>query len=206
MPYYKLKLTSSQNSRALRKLLDGVNSHIHSLQSLGVEQGSYSSLLCPVLVGKLPPDMQLLISRKVSDDDWKLDSLMKAIEEVSARERINIDQSRPPPRKKDPPPSATSLVSSGTSSVSSPCCYCNKFHLPMNCDVILQVEARKQALRCSGRCFSCLRDISVVSVVPETAATTVEDTINQVSVTTWQNVSQAPVNLLRTSPAVMVPH
>ena len=58
-------VTSSQNTRALRKLLDGVNSHIHSLQSLGVEQGSYSSLLCPVLVGKLPSDMQLLISRKV---------------------------------------------------------------------------------------------------------------------------------------------
>ena len=101
--------------------------------------------------------MQLLISRKVSDGDWKLDSLMKAIEEVSARERINIDQSYPPPRKKDPPPSATSLVSSGTSSVSSPCCYCNKLHLPINCDVVLQVEARKQALRRSGRCFSCLR-------------------------------------------------
>ena len=50
-------VTSSQNSRGLRKLLDGVNSHIHSLQSLGVEQGSYSSLLCLVLVGKLPPDM-----------------------------------------------------------------------------------------------------------------------------------------------------
>ena len=113
-------VTSSQNSRALRKLLDGVNSHIHSLQSLGVEQGSYSSLLCPVLVGKLPSDMQLLISRKVSDSDWKLDSLMKAIEEVSAQERISIDQSRPPPRKKDPPPSAMSLVSGGTSSVSSP--------------------------------------------------------------------------------------
>ena len=117
-----------------------MNSYIHSLQSLGVEQGSYSSLICPVLVGKLPSDMQLLISRKVSDDDWKLDSLIEA--EVSARERINIEQSRPPPRRKDPPPSVTSLVSGGTSSVSSPCCYCNKLHMPINCDVVLQVEAK----------------------------------------------------------------
>ena len=31
---------SSQNSRALRKLLDSVSSHIHSLQSLGVEPDS----------------------------------------------------------------------------------------------------------------------------------------------------------------------
>ena len=77
--------------------------------------------------------------------------------EVSARERIGIDQSRPPPRRRDPPPSATSLVSGGTSSISSPCCYCNKLHLPINCDVVSQVEARKQALRRSGRCFSCLK-------------------------------------------------
>jgi hypothetical protein len=151
-------VTSSQNTRALRKLLDGVNSHIHSLQSLGVEQDSYSSLLCPVLVGKLPSDLRLLISRKVSDGEWKLNSLIEAIEaEVSARERIGVEQSQPPARKKEPPPSATSLVSGGTSGVHPPCCYCNKSHLPINCDVISEVEARKQALRHSGRCFSCLR-------------------------------------------------
>lgn len=104
-------VTSSQNTRALRKLLDGVNSHIHSLQSLGVdhEQDSYSSLLCPVLMGKLPPDLRMLISWKVSNAEWKLESLIEAIEaEVSAQEWIGIDQSHPPARKKEPPPSATS--------------------------------------------------------------------------------------------------
>ena len=153
-------VTSSQNTRALRKLLDSVNSHIHSLQSLGVEPDSYSSLLCPILVNKLPFDLQLLISRKVSEDDWKLNSLMETIEaEVSARERISANPSRPPTRRNKfkPPPSATSLVSGGTSSVNTPCCYCNQLHLPSNCSVVSQVEARKQALRRSGRCFSCLR-------------------------------------------------
>ena len=150
-------VTSSQNTRALRKLLDGVNSHIHSLQSLGVEQDSYSSLLCPVLVGKLPSDLRLVISHKVSDGEWKLNSLIGAIEaEVSARERIGVDQNHPPARKKDPPPSATSLVSGGTVNP-PPCCYCDKLHLPVNCDVVSEVEARKQVLRHSGRCFSCLR-------------------------------------------------
>ena len=89
--------------------------------------------------------MQLLISCKVADGDWKLDSLMEAIEaEVSARERIGIDQSRPPPRRRDSPPSATSLVSGGTSSISSPCCYCNKLHLLINCDTLaLPVDSKK---------------------------------------------------------------
>ena len=151
-------VTSSQNTRALRKLLDSVNSHIHSLQSLGVEQGSYSSLLCPVLIGKLPSDLQLLISRKVSEDEWKLDALMLAIEaEVTARERISVNQSQQPARRRKPPPSATSLVTGGTSSVTNPCCFCGQLHLPRNCNVVSHVDARKQALRRSGRCFSCLR-------------------------------------------------
>ena len=152
-------VTSSQNTRALRKLLDCVKSHIHSLQSLGVEPDSYSSLLCPVLVNKLPSELQLLISREVSEDDWKLNPLMEAIEaEVSARERISASQGHPSVRKNEsrPPASATSLMTGGTAT-SSPCCYCGQLHRPSDCDVISQVDARKQALRCSGRCFSCLR-------------------------------------------------
>jgi len=131
-----------------------VKSHIHSLQSLGVAQDSYSSLLCPVLVGKLPSDLQLLISRKVSESDWKLDLLMQAIEdEVSARERIGVNQTHAPARRKEPPPSATSLMSSADVS----CCYCDKTHSPSNCDVVTGVEARKQVLRRRGRCYACLR-------------------------------------------------
>ncbi len=146
-------VSSSQNARALRKLLDGVSSHVHSLQSLGVEPDSYSSLLCPVLISKLPPDLQLLISRTVSEGEWKLDSLMKAIEdEVSARERVT-NQSRPPTRRNEhrPPPSATSLVSSGTTSSNT---HCDQLHSPGTCSKVPQIEARKQILRRSGRCFS----------------------------------------------------
>ncbi len=115
-----------------------------------------------MLISKLPPDLQLLISRTVSEDEWKLDSLMKAVEdeedEVSARERVT-NRSRPPTRRNEhrPPPSATSLVSSGTTSLNTPCCYCDQLHSPGTCSIVPQIEARKQILRRSGRCFSCLR-------------------------------------------------
>ena len=85
---------------------------------------------------------------------------MEAVEaEVSARERISVNPSHPPTRRNEfkPPPSATSLVSSGMSSVNTPCCYCKQLHWPSNCSVVSQVEARKQALHRSGQCFSCLR-------------------------------------------------
>ena len=86
----------------------------HSQPGVIGSWASYSSLLCSVLVNKLPSDLQLLISCKVSEDDWKLNSLMEAIEaEVSARRRISANPSCPPTRRNKfkPPPSATSLVS-----------------------------------------------------------------------------------------------
>ena len=38
-------------------------------------------------------------------------------------------------------------MSGGTSCVNTPCCYCDQLHLPSNCSVVSQVEARKQADR-----------------------------------------------------------
>ena len=153
-------VTSPQNIRALHRLFDNVSSHVRGLQSLGVEPRSYGSLLCPVLLTKLPAELQLTISRKVAEVDWNLDSLMEAIEEeIIARERIDMSAVRQPtPRREGrTPPTATTLVSGNTLGVTVPCCYCNQFHAPTNCDTVVEVEARKQLLRKSGRCFSCLK-------------------------------------------------
>ena len=56
--------TSEQNVRGLRHLYD-VESHIRSLKLLGVAPNSYGALLSPVLLNKLPPELCLIISRKV---------------------------------------------------------------------------------------------------------------------------------------------
>ena len=154
-------VASSQNIRALRKLFDNIGCHVRSLKSLGVESESYEGLLCPVLVSKVPADLQLIVSRKVSEADWNFDTLMDAIEEeITARERVGTTQSRPPPRRGDhrTPPTAAVLVSGDTATdPRTPCCYCNQLHSPNECDVVTQVESRKQLLHWTGRCFSCLR-------------------------------------------------
>ena len=41
----------------------------------------YGSLLCPVLINEILSDLQLLITRKVSEAEWKVSNLMSAIEE-----------------------------------------------------------------------------------------------------------------------------
>ena len=48
-------VSSSHDVKALRRQFDNINTHTQSLASLKVEEESYQSLLCPVLVGKLLP-------------------------------------------------------------------------------------------------------------------------------------------------------
>ena len=66
--------------KTLRHLFDNISSHMRSLASLKVKEETYGSLLCPVLI-KVPPDLQLIVCRKVPKADWELKTLMSASEE-----------------------------------------------------------------------------------------------------------------------------
>ena len=57
--------SSATHVASLRRLYDKVESHIRSLSSLGVNSESYWSLLSPVLLQKLPPELRLIIGRQV---------------------------------------------------------------------------------------------------------------------------------------------
>ena len=81
-------VSSPHNLPVLRRLHDQVELHVHGLKSLGVTADSYGSLLLPVLMKRLPQELRLIISRKTSDDEWKMDTPMKILkEELKARER-----------------------------------------------------------------------------------------------------------------------
>ena len=50
-------VSSSQNVKALRCLFDNISSPMRSLASLKVKDETYGSLLSPVLINKIPPDL-----------------------------------------------------------------------------------------------------------------------------------------------------
>ena len=80
-------VTSQHNLKSLRRLYDYVELHTRSLKSLGVEPDSYGGLLTPVLLNKIPQELQLLASCKIGEMEWRLDDVMKVIEEeIQARE------------------------------------------------------------------------------------------------------------------------
>ena len=88
-------VASQGNTAALRALYDKVEIHTRELQTLGVTAEAYNCLLPSVLMKKLPNELCLLISRRISEDEWNLDRIMKELsDELKARERTAIDRKR----------------------------------------------------------------------------------------------------------------
>ena len=150
-------ISSDRHLNDLRRLYDHTESHIRSLRSLGIEAASYGALLSPVLLAKLPPDLRLIVSRKVSDSNLDMDALLSTFEEeLTARKRANPQLTR---RAVEKPHHTSSALFTGTrnSKVEPQCCYCQQFHPSTSCTSTTKPADRKESLKTSGRCFNCLR-------------------------------------------------
>ena len=78
-------VTADDDLKRLRFLYDRVEAHV---RALGIGSDLYGKLLVPLLIEKLPPSVQLIISRAVDQPEWDLDVLLKAFDsEIKARER-----------------------------------------------------------------------------------------------------------------------
>ena len=149
-------VSAAHQLRNLRRLYDSVETHVRSLKSLGVDSKTYGTLLASVLLNKLPQELRLIVSRKTNDVG--LDQLLKEVEqEIDARERAQATPPNPsqPPRKPREQPHTAATLLSGNSPAN--CCYCQQQHAAEACTTVKGIEDRKQILRKSGRCFTCLR-------------------------------------------------
>ena len=118
---------SDKNSRGLRRLYDEVESHIRSLKALGVEHTSYGAMLAPVLLTKLPPDVRLIVSRKVGTGA-KIDQILKHVEEeLTARERTAYNPTPPPTRQQDKN-KRTNVFNNSSNPKPPSCCFCQQGH------------------------------------------------------------------------------
>ena len=123
-------ISSDRNFKDLRRLYDHTESHVRSLKSLGIESASYGALLAPVLLSKLPPELRLIVSRKVSDSNLDMDALLVTFEEeLTARERANSQSSQHGQERVQP--TVSTLFSGSQNAKSNPqCCYCLQSHHP----------------------------------------------------------------------------
>ena len=149
-------ISSDRHLKDLHRLYDHTKSHVQSLMSLGIEAASYGAFLSPVLLSKLPPELRLIVSRKVSDSNLNMDALLSTFEEeLTARERANPQLTQ---RTMEKPHHTSSVLFSGirNAKVEPQCCYCQQSHPSPSCTIVNNPADRKQVLKTSGRCFNCL--------------------------------------------------
>ena len=103
-------------------------------------------------MSKLPTEIRLIVRRELNEEKWEVGKMMEIIErEIEARER-----SMPAtiPNQKVVPTAAALMVSNLKH---ANCAYCECGHPSASCTVVISVEAKREALRKSGRCYVCLR-------------------------------------------------
>ena len=81
------KITKETDLRSLRNIYDNTESTVTSLSGIGISTSSYETLLIPIIMPKRPPEMRLLVSRKL-EDELDLNGTLEILgEEISSRER-----------------------------------------------------------------------------------------------------------------------
>lgn len=148
--------------KSLRKLYDSVETQLRNLETLNLKHDEYGPLLIPLLMNKMPNELQLILSRDASKDDrFDIQNVLKVFKkELEAREKISINKNYSSVSneefqqgrhgnssfdKKDGPPKQKE------------CAFCKREHKEQNCDLIKDKKLRKDIIIKEKRCFCCFK-------------------------------------------------
>lgn len=92
-------------------------------------------------MNKLPPELQLTVSREIVVDKWELDAVIKTVErEIDEQLQVCVWVGKKQSRE---PPTAATLLSTDPS---LSCAYCDQAHHSSHCRVVTDVKLRKGML------------------------------------------------------------
>ena len=152
------KLNNDSVSR-LPSLYNAIKSNIRLLLTMGLNPSHYGPLFTPVILERLPDAIQLLITRKLGKNNWKILELLECIkEEVDARENCKFSNEKLDEeycRK-------TTLSLVGIQKLlRRNCVFCGKSHYRDKYENITDVVIRKK-IREEKRCFKLLLNGHVI--------------------------------------------
>ena len=162
-------ITTLREVDALRDLYNKVETQIRSLENLGIDSTKYGPLLIPVLLSKIPDELNLIISRQFTNNDcWDIVPVLNALKtELVAREKTSFSVEQ----HSDIEFTAASLYTSVntkssrnknvTITTTPSCIFCNKDHKPHHCKTVTNIDARKIILKNKERCFVCLKNAHI---------------------------------------------
>lgn len=149
------------DTKKIRQFYDNIESHVRSLQGIGVDGKEYGTVLAPVIMNKMPGEFRLAISRGLSEtNEWDLTKLLDLMQrELRARETCASDQRDG--KREFYTGSGLHVNQRRQSSISQKpglsCVFCRGNHWSDKCGVVSDPTARKEHLKKNKLCFLCLR-------------------------------------------------
>ncbi|XP_066912160.1 uncharacterized protein [Clytia hemisphaerica] len=155
--------------KALRNLYDTVETQLRNLETFEMKNEEYGPLLIPLLMNKMPGEMQLIISRNISNEQkFDLSTLLKTFKnELVAREKISsscLQESKftgssllGHTQRSNRHDNASSKNLSTKTSERKQCIFCKRNHKEQYCDIVENKEIRKSIIIKERRCFCCFK-------------------------------------------------
>ena len=85
---------SDQNMKGLWRPYNDIEANNQSLKALGVKPEAYGAILASMLLGKLPTDLRLIVSHKITDAELTLSRFQEVLRMSLRRERtVTLNQS-----------------------------------------------------------------------------------------------------------------
>ena len=163
---YLPSVYSERNTARLRSLHDQIETHYRGLEALDVDRNTYSTIVVPMLMEKIPDAIRFNMIRGTEKRqvNWGIDDLLKALsKELEIREshgsllkHVGQEKGTRPRREDTDTTTASSLFVSGGKVFRGKCVYCLKEHAPEDCCDVTDVSERKGILIRQARCFVCL--------------------------------------------------
>ena len=135
-------MTSSDKPHQLCHFYDKLSVNIRALEALGVKADQYGTLLIPILMAKLPPEIRVNVARNTTQEVWNTESILKLIQseieasEIEAREindkvkamASSIEPKRPSYQKPGNSTTSSFLTGSQQPSQTTKCVHCSERH------------------------------------------------------------------------------
>ena len=149
---------------SLQLFHDTTENHIRGLASLGVSKESYSTILVPIILGKLPVPIRRNLARDHNELRWTLDDLQAAVvKEIRILESglYNNDSSSSLSTRTHATASFHAAIKgerhqNSTGKKKIYCVYCKGKHPPTTCPEVTDYQKRLEIVRKSNLCFNCL--------------------------------------------------
>ena len=145
-----------RDTQRLRTMYDCAKTKYRALEALGVDQETYSAIVVPSLLKKLPEQLRLTITWGEDHHEWNLEQLLDVLgHKVELREDYNRS-ARHARSPCDESMKKKHAMNTRKQANYQNCPFCLGGHKHEDCQKVKKISEHKQLLIKFGHCFSCI--------------------------------------------------